>query len=80
MLARARGKPGSPFWLCISKYSQKVYLIFYWFHGHIPVFPEFTQGMILPTVNGEHMETAPQVAPKAEDRKVNKSENVLWDQ
>ncbi|KAM6131395.1 activator of 90 kDa heat shock protein ATPase homolog 1 isoform 2-T2 [Pterocles gutturalis] len=31
---------------------------------------EFTQGMILPTVNGEHMETAPQVAPKAEDRKM----------
>lgn len=48
-------------------------MIFYWFHGHIPVFPEFTQGMILPTMNGEHMETAPQVAPKAEDRKVNKT-------
>ncbi|KFP72089.1 Activator of 90 kDa heat shock protein ATPase 1, partial [Acanthisitta chloris] len=30
---------------------------------------EFTQGMILPTVNGEHMET-PQVALKAEDRKM----------
>ncbi|XP_068048849.1 activator of 90 kDa heat shock protein ATPase homolog 1 [Anomalospiza imberbis] len=30
---------------------------------------EFTQGMILPTVNGEHTETAPQVAPKAEDHK-----------
>lgn len=29
--------------------------------------------MILPTVNGEHMETTPQVAPKAEDRKVNKT-------
>ncbi|KAL2303836.1 hypothetical protein Nmel_009115 [Mimus melanotis] len=41
---------------------------------------EFTQGMILPTVNGEHMETAPQVAPKAEDRKVNKTTNMLWDQ
>ncbi|XP_068254206.1 activator of 90 kDa heat shock protein ATPase homolog 1 isoform X2 [Nyctibius grandis] len=31
---------------------------------------EFTQGMILPTVNGEHVETTPQVAPKAEDRKM----------
>lgn len=43
------------------------------FHGCIPIFPEFTQGMILPTVNGEHTETTPQVAPKAEDRKVNKT-------
>lgn len=55
-------------------------MIFNWFHGHIPVFPEFTQGMILPTVNGEHTETAPQVAPKAEERKVNKTANMLWDQ
>uniref|UniRef100_G1NJQ8 Activator of HSP90 ATPase activity 1 n=1 Tax=Meleagris gallopavo TaxID=9103 RepID=G1NJQ8_MELGA len=31
---------------------------------------EFTQGMILPTVNGEHTEAAPQVAPKAKDSKM----------
>uniref|UniRef100_A0A8C8RZN0 Activator of 90 kDa heat shock protein ATPase homolog 1 n=1 Tax=Pelusios castaneus TaxID=367368 RepID=A0A8C8RZN0_9SAUR len=30
---------------------------------------EFTQGMILPTVNGEQTEPAPQLAPKAEDHK-----------
>lgn len=65
---------------CVFQSTVRRYLIFYQFHGHIPVFPEFTQGMILPTVNGEHTETAPQVAPKAEDRKVNKTANMLWDQ
>ncbi|NWS42991.1 AHSA1 ATPase, partial [Probosciger aterrimus] len=34
---------------------------------------EFTQGMILPTVNGEKKKTTPQVAPKAEDRKKKKT-------
>ncbi|NXX56098.1 AHSA1 ATPase, partial [Scopus umbretta] len=50
------------------------------FHGRIPVFPEFTQGMILPTVNGEHMETTPQVAPKAEDRKTAASSSTATSQ
>lgn len=77
LTARAGKKPGRPFWLYVSNERLKVYLIYYWFHGHIAVFPEFTQGMILPTVNGEHMDTTPQVAPKAEDRKVNKTANML---
>ncbi|XP_067388705.1 activator of 90 kDa heat shock protein ATPase homolog 1 [Emydura macquarii macquarii] len=34
---------------------------------------EFTQGMILPTVNGEQTEPAPQLAPKAEDHKTTAS-------
>ncbi|NXF93911.1 AHSA1 ATPase, partial [Eubucco bourcierii] len=41
---------------------------------------EFTQGMILPTVNGEHMETTPQVAPKAEDRKTAASSSAATSQ
>ncbi|XP_028941645.1 activator of 90 kDa heat shock protein ATPase homolog 1 [Antrostomus carolinensis] len=41
---------------------------------------EFTQGMILPTVNGEHMETTPQVAPKAEDRKTAASSSTASSQ
>ncbi|KAM6335791.1 activator of 90 kDa heat shock protein ATPase homolog 1 isoform 2-T2 [Podargus strigoides] len=41
---------------------------------------EFTQGMILPTVNGEHMETTPQVAPKAEDRKTAASSSTATSQ
>ncbi|XP_010114983.1 PREDICTED: activator of 90 kDa heat shock protein ATPase homolog 1, partial [Chlamydotis macqueenii] len=41
---------------------------------------EFTQGMILPTVNGEHMETTPQVAPKAEDRKAAASSSTATSQ
>ncbi|XP_010214676.1 PREDICTED: activator of 90 kDa heat shock protein ATPase homolog 1 isoform X2 [Tinamus guttatus] len=41
---------------------------------------EFTQGMILPTMNGEHMETTPQMAPKAEDRKTAASSNTATSQ